>query len=63
MGRNNKDFDMGRPDSFNQGRVWAPGAKEKVISDNEKQMKDLGYTKNDKIAKDWGYEGGDQNEW
>jgi hypothetical protein len=47
MGRNKKDFDTGRPDSWNQGHVWAPGAKEKVIADNEKLMKDLGYSKKD----------------
>ena len=45
MGRNRKDFDTGRPDSWNQGHTWAPGAKEKVIADTEKRMKDLGYTK------------------
>ena len=53
MGRHRKDFDTGRPDSWNQGHTWAPGAKEKVIADTEKRMKDLGYTK---AQKDLDYE-------
>ena len=45
MGRNNKDFNDGKPDSWNQGYTWAPGAKEKVIADTRSQL--LNYFKPD----------------
>jgi hypothetical protein len=45
MGRNNKDFNDGKPDSYSQYPQLAPGAREKIIADTEKRMKELGYDK------------------
>jgi hypothetical protein len=45
MGRNNADFDDGKPDSYSQYPQLAPGAREKIAADTEKRMKELGYSK------------------
>ena len=38
MGRNNKDFNDGKPDSYSQYPQLAPGAKEKIIADTSSQL-------------------------
>jgi|FreactcultureFD7_1027221.scaffolds.fasta_scaffold15595_2 hypothetical protein len=45
MGRNNKDFNDGKPDSYSQYPQLAPGAKEKIIADTSSQL--LNYFKPD----------------
>jgi hypothetical protein len=45
MGRNKKDFDTGRPDSYSQYPQLASGAKEKIIADTNKQL--MNYLKPD----------------
>ena len=45
MGRNNKDFEDGKPDPYSQYPQLAPGAKEKIVADTTQQL--MNYLKPD----------------